>query len=145
MIAGMSEVDFYEVRGSGWEVALCRLIEQVYGQGLSLYVWADSEADARRLDNLLWTFREDSFVPHALWQGEPRVDEPVVVGWQAGNPNHANCLVLARNASCEEVQYFERVLDLAPVDLPHLRNAARARYRAFRESGFAVRFHPADS
>jgi DNA polymerase-3 subunit chi len=80
-----------------------------------VYVWAGSEADARRLDDLLWTFREDSFVPHELWQGEDSLEDPVAVGWTAGNPNNSSCLV------------------------------ARQRFRAFREAGLQVAFHPSDA
>ncbi|GAB4276981.1 MAG: DNA polymerase III subunit chi [Deferrisomatales bacterium] len=139
----MSIVAFHEVKGPRWELALCRLVEAAYGRGERLYLWADSEAAARRLDDLLWTFRDEAFVPHGLWQGEARLEEPVAVGWQAGNPNGATCLVLARDAAPEEVAGFPRVLDLAPVDVPELRQAARARYRAFRDAGFDVSFRAA--
>ena len=143
--AGMASVEFYEVRGTRWDLALCRAVEAAYGQGFRIYVWADSEPEARRLDDLLWTFREDSFVPHGLWQGEPACDEPVAVGWKPGNPNGADCLVLARDATPGEVQGFSRIIDFAPVDLPEIRQSARRRFRAFQTAGLQVTFHPADS
>lgn len=139
----MTCADFHEIRGPRWDLALCRQVQAAWEAGERVYVWADSEADARRLDELLWTFRDDAFVPHELWQGEPALDTPVAVGWRSGNPNRAGCVVLARDASPAEVEGFQRVVDFAPVDLPDRIGAARNRYRAFREAGLAVSFHPA--
>ncbi|GAB6063503.1 DNA polymerase III subunit chi [Deferrisoma palaeochoriense] len=134
-------IDFFEVKGPRWDLALCDTVERAYEAGLRVYVWAESQADARHLDDLLWEFREDSFVPHALWQGEERVEEPVAVGWKPGNPNAATCLVLARDASPADLQGFDQVVDFAPVDLPDRVGPARARFKAFRAAGFDVRFH----
>ena len=74
-------IDFFEVKGPRWDLALCERVEQAYAAGLRVYVWAESQADARHLDDLLWEFREDSFVPHGLWQGGDGIDDPVAVGW----------------------------------------------------------------
>lgn len=139
----MPRADFYEIQGPRWDLALCRRVEAAVEAGERVCVWADSEAEARRLDELLWTFRDDSFVPHDLWQGEPALDTPVAVGWRRGNPNRASCLVLARDAAPEEAAGFARVADFAPVDLPDRIDAARARFRAFRAAGFEVTFHKA--
>ncbi len=136
-------VDFFEVRGPRWDLELCRRVEAAYLRGLRVYVWAEDEARARHLDDLLWEFREDAFVPHGLWQGEPEIDEPVAVGWRPGNPNRARCLALARDASPDEVRGFERVIDLAPVDDPERVGRARERFKAFRAAGLRTVFHRA--
>lgn len=136
-------VDFHEVRGPRWEEAVCRRVEEELAAGRRVYVWAASEAQARRLDELLWTFRDDAFVPHGLWQGEAGCGEAVAVGWRPGNPNEATSLVLARDAAPGELSGFDRVHDFAPVDDPALAEAARARYRAYRAGGLSLRFHAA--
>jgi DNA polymerase-3 subunit chi len=141
----MPRVDFYEVREPDWEAALCRLVETAYEAGERAYVLASSEAHARRLDDLLWTFRDESFVPHELWQGEATLPDPapVLVGWLQGNPAGPRCLFLAGPAAPADVVGFERIVDLVPAADPTLKNAARGRYRAFRDAGFDVAFHPA--
>jgi DNA polymerase-3 subunit chi len=136
----MPRVTFFEIRGPRWDLALCRQVEAAYEAGERVCVWAESEAEARRLDDLLWTFRDESFVPHDLWQGETALDTPVAVGWRPGNPNGAACLVLARGAAPAEAAGFGRVVDFAPVDLPDRLEPARARFRAFRAAGFEVEF-----
>jgi DNA polymerase-3 subunit chi len=139
----MPRVDFHEIKGPRWDLTLCRQVEAAWEAGERVYVWADSEAEARRLDDLLWTFRDDAFVPHDLWQGGAALETPVAVGWRAGNPNGAGCVVLARDASPAEVEGFARVVDFAPVDLPERIGRARDRYRAFRLAGLQVLFYPA--
>jgi DNA polymerase-3 subunit chi len=139
----MTQVEFFEIRGPRWQHILCEHAERAFATGQRVYLLADSEAAARHLDELLWTFRDDSFVPHGLWQGEAGLDEPVAVGWQEGNPNGADCLLLARGTVPERVDGFRRVIDLAPVDLPELRDAARDRYRAFQGLGLTPAFHRA--
>lgn len=138
----MPRADFFEIRGPRWDLALCLQVQAAWEAGERVYVWADSEAEARRLDELLWTFRDDAFVPHDLWQGEAELDTPVAVGWRAGDPNDAACAVLARDTAPAELAGFERVVDFAPVDVPERIGPARNRYRAFREAGFRVSFHP---
>ncbi|MDW7709982.1 MAG: DNA polymerase III subunit chi [Deferrisomatales bacterium] len=139
----MPRADFYEIRGPRWELALCRQVEAAYEAGERVCVQAGSEAEARRLDELLWTFRDEAFVPHDLCRGELRATTPVAVGWRPGNPNDATCLVLARDAAPQEAVGFDRVVDFAPVDMPDLVALTRRRYRAFRDAGFAVAFHKA--
>lgn len=143
MSAANLVVDFYEARGPRWEETLCHRVELELAEGRRVYVWASSETQARRLDELLWTFRDDSFVPHALWRGEGDLEEVVAVGWRPGNPNRADCLVLARDAVPAELAGYARAVDFAAVDVGELRDAARLRFRAFRDAGLAVAFHAA--
>lgn len=140
----MTEVAFFEVRGPHWQLALCEHVERLYEAGQRVYVLADGEAGARHLDELLWTFREDSFIPHRLWQGEADMGEPVAVGWREGNPNGAHCLLLARTEPLARVAGFRRIVDLVPIDVASLREAARERYRAFQALGLTPAFHRAE-
>ena len=141
----MPRVEFYEASVSDLEAVLCRLVERAYRSGERVYVWTAAETQARRIDELLWTFTEESFVPHGLWQGEavdPVEVDPIAIGWLRGNPNGADCLCLARNAAPKEVAGFSRIMDLVPSDDRTLKEAARSRYRSFREAGFEVFYHP---
>ncbi len=143
MLTAMTRIDFFEMRGPRWDLFLCGLVERAWDAGERVYLWADSEAEARRLDELLWTFRDDAFVPHVLWQRGGEVSDPVAVGWRPGNPNRATCLALARPAGPGELAGFPRVIDLAPVDMPDRLGPARERFKACRDAGLQVFFHRA--
>jgi len=140
----MTRVDFYEAKGLDWEQALCALIEKIYKSGQNIYLWTDGAEASARWDDLLWTFRADSFVPHELLSETTRPESRVVVGSTPGNPNKAHCLILARDASPGETVGFERIVDLVPKDAPPLLELARKRYSAFKKAGFHVFFHQDD-
>ncbi|MEZ5578324.1 MAG: DNA polymerase III subunit chi [Candidatus Competibacteraceae bacterium] len=58
----------------------CRLADKAYGLGHTVYLFTASEARAAALDDLLWTFRQDSFVPHERY---PLVGEEARRCWLA--------------------------------------------------------------
>jgi DNA polymerase-3 subunit chi len=49
----------------------CKLIEKAYRSGSFCYVLTDSAEQSRIIDDLLWTFRAGSFIPHQIYTGEP--------------------------------------------------------------------------
>ena len=63
----MTRVDFYVVSDASPEARLqvaARLTEKAQRQGHSLFINTSSESEAEALDELLWTFRPASFIPH---------------------------------------------------------------------------------
>ena len=65
----MARVDFYVLNQSGEQARrqfACKLAEKAYRLKNTVHIVAGSRADAERLDELLWTFRDGSFVPHHI-------------------------------------------------------------------------------
>jgi DNA polymerase-3 subunit chi len=139
--------DFFEVPAARREESLCEKVSDFYEKGERIYVRASSEAAAKKLDELLWTFRDNSFVPHALWSGEEALlTEPVAVGWRSGNPNSAGKLVLAGPVDAEELlaarDAFNSIADFVPNGDKGATMSARERYRLLREAGVELVHHP---
>ncbi|MDN5937919.1 MAG: DNA polymerase III subunit chi [Salinisphaera sp.] len=139
----MTSVTFYITDNEAADAAArlaCRLAEKAHGQGHRLYLHTEDGDAATRLDSLLWTFRQGSFVPHGLVD-ELAEDDPTPIAIGAGNPppaRHDDVLVnLAENppAFCDQ---FARVLDFVT---PHTRRAARQRYRSYEQAGYTVQTH----
>ena len=61
----MTRIDFYQIAGDERTFA-CRLIDQVFHRGHKIYVHTLDSEQATRLDEHLWVFRPDSFIPHCL-------------------------------------------------------------------------------
>ena len=80
----MARVDFYILSQAGQhsrQTFACRLAEKAYNLKNSVHIHAASRGDAERLDELLWTFRDGSFVPHervSASSGTP--ESPVTIG-----------------------------------------------------------------
>jgi DNA polymerase III subunit chi len=65
----MTRVDFYvlpDADPAQRPLLACKLAEKAYGQGLKVYIHTATEGEALHLDELLWTFRAGSFLPHAI-------------------------------------------------------------------------------
>ena len=161
----MTEVDFYIVDDASADAALraaCRIAQKAYSQGLRIYIILDSDDEASRLDDLLWTFQQDSFVPHERWHGASKASvQPgrkanpaaqsvaisatsttpkVLIGTTAQPPEPPELLINlgARVPECSA--QCPRVVEIVAAE-PHHRNAGRERYRAYREQGVPLRTH----
>jgi DNA polymerase-3 subunit chi len=144
MSEAKTRVDFHEV-AARLQPAVCAQVAALFEEGERVYVWAPSKADAAALDEQLWTFSDDSFIPHGLWSGEGECAEQIAVGWVGQNPNSASVVVIAGAISHEElltaVGKFSRLVDLVPKRDERAVAAARVRYKILKDSGLNPHFH----
>ncbi len=141
----MSRVDFYKLTTgdvrSRWLVA-CRLAEKAWGQGHRVFIYTASEADSRAIDDLLWTFRQGSFVPHALLSGNAVIDaeSPVLIGHHEPIPDTCDVLINLAVDIPSGHDRFVRILEFIDQD-ESLRRQGRVRYRAYRDAGHELHDH----
>jgi len=138
----VTRVDFYvlaETRPNAAAHLACRLAEKAYGLGRAVHMHVDNEAQARALDDLLWSFRDGSFVPHEVLTGQ-EAGSPVTVGWQDEPPVTPDVLI---NLTAAVPGYFSRFERLAEIVEPDqaARSASRERFRFYRERGYPLQTH----
>jgi len=61
-----SRLIFVETRSNEKRATLCRQVEGFYEKGQHVLVVTDSTLAAQHLDQMLWTFSQESFVPHRI-------------------------------------------------------------------------------
>lgn len=142
----MTRIDFY-VLGTTEPLTrlllVCRLAEKAAGSGQRMFVHADDASLLAELDELLWTFRASSFVPHRLLDAhEPadRVDDDHVQ-LSRGAPGPDRRLLV--NLAAEVPPFFsrfERTLEVVDQSEP-VRAQGRARYRFYRHRGYPLKHH----
>jgi DNA polymerase III subunit chi len=79
----MIRIDFYVLQAGARldrERLICRLANKAFEQGQPLYIHAAASEEAERLDDLLWTFRDISFLPHQLLHEGYTPDIPIFIG-----------------------------------------------------------------
>jgi DNA polymerase-3 subunit chi len=102
------QVDFYHLTRLPLERALPRIAERVVESGGRLLVVA-GEAEARaRLDQLLWSYAPESFLPHAQMGGESDALQPVLISDATDPANGARNIALADGQWREEALGFDR-------------------------------------
>jgi DNA polymerase-3 subunit chi len=136
----MTRIDFYildEASRQDRYLLSCRIIEKAWKNHHRVMVQTGSEEEARHLDKLLWTFRDQSFVPHGLLPIADAQTTPVIIGWNTDAGEERDILV---NLSDEIPAYFsrfERVIE--PVDNDEQRRAiSREHYRFYRDRGYPL-------
>src|SRR4051812_50169549 len=82
----MTEVLFYHLQNMTVENVLPPLLEKSLERGWRVVVQSNSPERADALDAHLWTYRDDSFLPHATWRGSDAADQPVVLAGVGGKP-----------------------------------------------------------
>ena len=139
----MTRVDFYIMQESGSgnrHLLACRLTEKAYQLGHRIYIHAESQSEALVLDNLLWTFKQGSFVPHALYPCPDPSLTPVLIGHDAEADAAGGVLVNLAGEVPAFFSRFERVAEIVDHDATHRENA-RARFRFYRDHGHEIQSH----
>lgn len=140
----MTRVDFYVLKHAGAaprETFACRLAEKAYRLEHTVHIHAASRADADRIDDLLWTFRDGSFVPHHRAAGATvDMESPVTIGCGDEPVDPRDLLINL----CDEIpafaETFPRVAELVSSDA-ECKQLSRKRFTEYRDKGHAPETH----
>lgn len=140
----MARVDFYVLSQSGEQARqlfACRLAEKAYKLEHTVHIHTGDEATAGRIDELLWTFRDGSFVPHDLLRGsadEPRA--PVTVGCDPGYTGPRDLLINLDDVVPACAGAFPRIAELVTSD-EESKQKSRRRFATYRDEGHELETH----
>ncbi|HEX4889943.1 MAG TPA: DNA polymerase III subunit chi [Alphaproteobacteria bacterium] len=145
----MTEVWFYHLQSRPLEAVLPVLLERCIARGWRSLILAGSRERALALDAHLWTWRDDSFLPHGQLS-EPHAEmQPILLAAAsdtiAAAPNSANVLFLVDGAASDQLAQYDRCVDLFDGNDPAATEAARGRYRQARDAGFDVTYWQQDA
>jgi DNA polymerase III subunit chi len=141
----MTEVLFYHLQNMSLESVLPPLLEKSLERGWRVVVQSTSKERTDALDAHLWTYRDDSFLPHATWRSGDLADQPIVLAVEEGNPNGANVRFLIDNADLPaDSEGYERMVLVFNGDDADSLAAARSAWTACKSRGFDVTYWQAD-
>ncbi len=148
----MTEVLFYHLQNMSLESVLPPLLEKSLERGWRVVVQSTSQERADALDAHLWTYRDDSFLPHGVWRaGEAgraagdAQDHPIVLAVEEGNPNGANVRFLIDNAALPaDCHAYERMVLVFNGEDGEALAAARGAWTDCKARGFEVTYWQAD-
>jgi len=143
----MTRIDFYilpDRTADSRERFACRLAEKAYKLGHTLYLHTGSAEQARQLDVLLWSYKDESFLPHAIEGEHPQEVPPILIGHNDKTPTdpHSHCDVLINLAPSVPGFFsrFERVAELIN-QADDLKTAGRERFKFYRDRGYPLESH----
>jgi DNA polymerase-3 subunit chi len=121
------------------------LLERSLERGWRVVVQTASEERAEALDAHLWTFREDSFLPHGTWREGDAREQPILLTPHDDNPNAARVRFLLDGAPLPaDVAAYDRIVLIFNGEDPDAVDAARARWGEAKQNGFEVTYWQPD-
>jgi DNA polymerase-3 subunit chi len=142
----MTEVLFYHLQGQPIERVLPTLLERSLERGWRVVVESPSDERVDALDAQLWTFRDDSFLPHGTHrEAASAADQPILLTVNNDNPNGAAVRFLIDGAPVPaDAAAYARIVLLFDGGDDDAVAAARTRWSAAKAAGFDVTYWQAD-
>lgn len=137
----MTQVDFYILPSESdreRQQFACRLTEKAFKLGHKVYIHSRDAEQAAAMDKLLWSFRNSSFVPHALQHDAS--DEPVIIGFEQPPTTFSEVMINLSHDVPGFFSRFERVTEVVVTD-PLITEATRENYRFYRDRGYPLKNH----
>ena len=138
----MARIDFYVLSQAGEQARhnfACRLAEKAYRLDNTVHIETGARADAERIDELLWTFRDGSFVPHNI-VGSGDAESPVTIACNSESAAAKDLLINLSDDIPDIAASFPRIAELVSSD-PDCRQRSRKRYAVYRDQGHTVDTH----
>ena len=107
----MTEIRFYHLQDQRLDRVLPQLLEISLSRGWRVVVQASSEERVEAIDAQLWTYRDDSFLPHGTARNADAPEQPVLITANDGNPNGANVRFLIDGVPIpDDAKNYERLV-----------------------------------
>lgn len=135
----MTRVSFYVLKGQqeqARQLFACRLVEKAYKLGHEVFIHTRDAEHSEQLNQALWSFRADSFVPHQL-VGENHPQTPVLISHDTPPPRLMNLLINLDEQQPMFFSQFERVAELIN-DQETIKLAGRERYQFYKQRGYEL-------
>lgn len=137
----MTDIRFYHVTRQSLDQAVLSIVGKAFAQGKRILVLCSTKKDVAMYDDLLWTAKPDSFLPHGSEGDAYDSAHPIFISTKPDNPAKADTLAL-----CDIVTPPDTIGDFSIVCdfIDGLRNesvaAGRVRWKAYKEAGHSVTY-----
>lgn len=131
---------FYHLTTTPLDAALPRLVEKALGSGRRVLIQTGSRARTEVLDDLLWSYDPNSFVPHGSARDGNAALQPVWLTDTAENPNGAQILFLVDQATSPLVEGMERCLIVFDGRDDEAVSRARAAWKDYKTQGCTLTY-----
>lgn len=140
----MTKIDFYILKEQSATDRLrfaCRLTEKAMKQKHDIYIHCNDAQQMQELNELLWSFKPTSFIPHSNTESDKSAtSSQVSLGSSECPDNHHDVLINLSNQVPEFFSRFQRVSEIVIQD-ETITAATRENYRFYRDRGYQLDSH----
>jgi DNA polymerase-3 subunit chi len=141
----MTEVLFYHLQGQPLDRVLPSLLERSLERGWRVAIQSPAEERVDALDAQLWTYRDDSFLPHGTHKEATAPDQPILLTVDDDNPGGAAVRFLIDGAPMPaDAQSYQRIVLIFDGNDDEAVASARTRWSDAKSAGFDVTYWQAE-
>ena len=140
MVDAAREVWFYHLERTGLDQALPELLDKTLAKGWRAVVRAGSADRIEHLDGWLWSYRDDSFLPHGVDGETNMARQPILLTTQTDNANQAQALFLIDGVEPSVLDGYSRCLVLFDGKDDEQLARARRQWKALKDAGATLSY-----
>lgn len=143
----MTRVDFYHLQQKTLDEVLPKLLQKAYSTGKRIKVKIGTEERVEFINSLLWTYNDESFLPHGSKKDGFADQQPIWLSADIENPNAALFLFLVDGAeeNAETLTQYERVFNIFDGNSAEAVQQARRLWKEYKNSGCDVYYWQQDN
>ncbi len=128
----MADIRFYHMEHSTLDQALPAITVKAFQSGKRIMIRVPDKKEATRLNDLLWVFHQNMFLPHGA-EGDKHADkQPVWITSQDNNENNATILITTHGCTMDNLDEFEMVCEILDGRVDSQITEARARWKTYK-------------
>ncbi|MBN4053617.1 DNA polymerase III subunit chi [Haliea sp. AH-315-K21] len=141
----MPKVNFYLLKhgqSSEQYTFACRLCEKILSQKLKAYIHTDTQEQAQYLDDLLWSYRPESFLPHCVIGTDLDEDVSIIIGYADKYQKKFDVLINLSQDIPDFHTSFSRIVEIIPAD-EEAKALGRVRWKHYKDASYELETHDA--
>lgn len=137
----MTDIQFYHLLTTPLERALPKLMEKALSANMNTIIRTTNEDQMHQLNDALWNYTERSFLPHGASTDPNAEQQPIYLTVGDENPNSASLLVVTNGQHIDQLDGFDKLLDMFDGHDEDAVVAARERWKAYKEAGHEISYN----
>jgi DNA polymerase-3 subunit chi len=141
----MAEILFFHLQSRPLEQVLPTILDRALARGQKVVVEVSSQERLSALDDHLWTYSDESFLPHVTAMEADAPQNPVVLTTLPHNPNAAQVRICTEGVRIPDaLAGYERIVLIFDGDDPDALTAAREDWKKAKALNLAASYWQQD-
>jgi len=140
----MTEIRFYQLSKKNVLEALPEILGKALARDFKIVIKTTDEDSVKEIDNYLWTYNNESFLPHGYKKNKNQSDQPIWITAGDDNPNNANMLVLINNTEVKDLSKTELCCKIFTGSDKEILDNACSTWDEYKKNGFNLSYFKQD-
>lgn len=142
----MTEIRFYHFSRKTIEQVVPELCDRAFNRGHKILIRLADDVTLNRMNDALWTFKPESFLPHGIPQKQHTdtsfdlQQTPIWLTTESDNPIQADMLILTNGIIANDIQDYKLCCDILDGQNPEQITQGRERWKAYKAAGHTVTY-----